>query len=179
MAKDAKYVSSGGLAFTEHKDMKKLSRWAAKGWHLESFALFGYRLRKGDPKQVTYCVDYNDVKADDMEEYEELFEAGGWARVCSSGNIHIFAAPEGTKPIYTDKETNYEKYRKAARSIAPLLVVPLITALLIILTAADRIGITGTAEKALRVAGLVGFILSVPILMTFTSSAIQLRRAKK
>ena len=179
MAKDSKYVSSGGLAFTEHKDMKKLSRWAAKGWHLDSFAFLGYRLRKGEPKHAAYCVDYNSVKADDMEEYEELFEAGGWTRVCSSGNIHVFTAPEGTKPIYTDKETNYEKYRQAAKSIAPLLVVPLITALLIILAAADRIGITGTAEKALRVASLVGFIISVPILMTFTSSAIRLMRAKK
>lgn len=179
MAKDTKYISSGGLAFTEHKDMKKLSRWAAKGWHLESFALFGYRLRKGEPKQAAYCVDYNHVKADDMEEYEELFEAGGWTRVCSSGNIHVFTAPEGKKPIYTDKETNYEKYRINAKTIAPLLVVPLITILLFILVAADQIGITGAAEKALRVAGLVGFILSVPILMTFTSSAIRLLKAKK
>jgi hypothetical protein len=110
MAKSKRYTISGGLAFTEQGDMDKLSRLAAKGWLLESFAFLGYTLRKGEPRQLTYCVDYNNVSPGELGNYIELFEASGWTRICSSGHFHIFSAAPGTKPIYTDNETRLEKY---------------------------------------------------------------------
>src|SRR5699024_1009621 len=81
--KQKKYVSSGGLAFSEEKDMKKLSKYAKKGWILEGFAPFGYRLQKGEPATIQYSLDY---QMDADEDYFAYFEAAGWSHVCSSGN---------------------------------------------------------------------------------------------
>lgn len=54
-------MMSEGLAFSEEKDMKKLSDMASKGWLLDSFAVMGYKLRKAEPRNVTYSLDYRAV----------------------------------------------------------------------------------------------------------------------
>jgi hypothetical protein len=71
-----KFVYNSGLAFSEEKEMKKLSKYARKGWLLESFAGFGfgYKLREGKPKNIDYSLDYQNG-AD--EDYFEFFEAAG------------------------------------------------------------------------------------------------------
>lgn len=127
-----KYVPSGGTAFTENKDMKKLGKYAKKGWLLESFAPFGYKLRKGECKDIEYSLDYR-KEAD--EDYFSYFEAAGWSRVCSLGNqIHIFSAPKGTEPIYSDKVTAIEKYetekKRMGKVALPTLIVTLVLFLL-------------------------------------------------
>jgi len=179
MGKPTKYVSSGGLAFTEQGDMKRLSRWSAKGWHLEKFAAFGYRLRKGEPRALVYCVDYQKVAPADLDDYVGVFEAGGWTKVCSSGEIHIFAAEPGTNPIYTDEETNREKYRRSVRNLRPALYVPLAT---LTLFAARYAAQAGDAPESLRdtllVVGLASLVLSVPILMTYAASRLRLSKAE-
>lgn len=35
--KQTKYMMSGGLAFSEEKDMEKLRRYSLKGWHVRDF----------------------------------------------------------------------------------------------------------------------------------------------
>ncbi|WP_182298409.1 DUF2812 domain-containing protein [Cohnella cholangitidis] len=180
MARNKRYVSSGGLAFTEQGDMNKLSRLAAKGWLLDSFAPFGYKVRKSEPQQLIYSVDYNNVKPNEMEDYIELFEAGGWSRVCSSSNIHIFSAVPGTKPIYTDNETKVEKYKRTVRMLRPLLVIPLLTAILFVLSSlpASSTEETTALEQAFKTAGLIGLVPSLPILMTYAAYRVRLRRIK-
>ena len=111
MAKNIKYVPSGGLLLSEEKDMKRLSKLAKEGWILESFEKLSYKLRKGEPEDAIYCVDYNEDK-DDLEEYLSLFENSEWKYVCSFDGYYFFKAPKGTKPIYTDKETLSLKYEK-------------------------------------------------------------------
>lgn len=113
--KKIKYVPSGGLAFFEEKDMKKLSNYAKEGWILESFAGIGYKLRKGEPRNIEYSLDYQ-KEVDD--EYFTFFEEAGWSHVCSVGNeIHLFSAPTGTKPIYSDKPTTIEKYEREKKQM--------------------------------------------------------------
>jgi hypothetical protein len=113
--KKIKYVPSGGLAFFEEKDMKKLSEYAKEGWILESFAVFGYKLRKGERRSIEYSLDYQ--KEADVE-YFTYFEEAGWSHVCSAGNeIHLFSAPRGTKPIYSDKPTTIEKYEREKKQM--------------------------------------------------------------
>ena len=113
--KKVKYIPSGGLAFYEEKEMKKLSKYAKEGWMLEKFAGLGYMLRKGESKNIEYSLDYQ-KEAD--EEYFAFFEAAGWSHVCSVGNeIHIFSAPTGTKPIYSDKPTTVEKYEREKKQM--------------------------------------------------------------
>jgi len=134
--KDTKLVACGGLAFSEEKDFKKLSRLAKEGWILEGFSSFlFYRLRKGAPQDIQYSLDYQ-AKAD--EEYFSFFESAGWSHVCSAGNeMHIFSAPSGTKPIYTDEVSLIDKYAREQaqmKKIAlPALILSVVWALTIVL----------------------------------------------
>lgn len=105
-----KYVAIGGFAFTEESDMKKLSNYARKGWILDSIVGgFFYKLRKGTPQNIIYTLDYQE-NVD--EEYFSIFKEAGWDLVVSIGNkMNIFSAPVGTKPIYSDMDTEMEKYK--------------------------------------------------------------------
>lgn len=105
-----KYVAIGGFAFTEESDMKKLSNYAREGWILDSIVGgFFYKLRKGTPQNIIYTLDYQD-NVD--EEYFSIFKEAGWNLVVSIGNkMNIFSAPVGTKPIYSDMDTEMEKYK--------------------------------------------------------------------
>ena len=111
MAKNIKYVPSGGLFLAENEDMNKLSELAKEGWILESFEKLSYKLRKGEPEDIEYSIDYNEDK-DDWAEYISLFENSEWNYICSYDAYHFFKAPKGTKPIYSDKETLSLKYEK-------------------------------------------------------------------
>jgi len=181
MSKQRKYAASGGLAFTEQKDMDKLSRLAAKGWFLESFALLGYRLRKGQPQQLIYCVDYNLVDERGMADYTGLFEAGGWQRVCSKERIHIFSAPKGTRPIYSDQDTEYEKYHSSVKMMKPFLAAPLLTIILValLLFVPSMEASAPVLKNIFLVLTAIGVILSVPVLMTYISLFIRLRSTRR
>lgn len=104
-----KYVMIGGVAFSEEVDMEKLSNYAKQGWILEGIkGGFFYKLRKDEPQDIIYSLDY---QSDANEEYLSIFEEAGWEHVVSSGNeIHIFSAKTGTKPIYSDCESELSKY---------------------------------------------------------------------
>ncbi|WP_373598652.1 DUF2812 domain-containing protein [Paraclostridium bifermentans] len=104
-----KYVMIGGVAFSEEADMEKLSNYAKQGWILEGIkGGFFYKLRKDEPQDIIYSLDY---QSDANEEYLSIFEEAGWEHVVSSGNvIHIFSAKAGTKPIYSDCESELSKY---------------------------------------------------------------------
>ena len=41
-----KYLMSGGLAFSEQKDMEKLSKLSSEGWHVRKFSFLGYTLEQ-------------------------------------------------------------------------------------------------------------------------------------
>lgn len=69
----------------------------------------GYKLRKEESQDLIYNIDY---QVQPNEDYFEFFEGANWTHVCSSDHIHIFSAPEGTTPIYSDKESSLEKYTK-------------------------------------------------------------------
>jgi len=180
MARNKRYLMSGGLAFTEQGDMNKLSRLAARGWLLESFAPLGYTLRKGSPAQLDYCVDYQSVPPHELDGYTELFEAGGWTRVCSLADIHIFSAKKGTEPIYSDRDTNRQKYLRSVKNVQPLLVVPLLTlAPIVLLVLAHAADAAAWFLNTLIVLLTVGTALSVPILMTYVASRLRLSQAGK
>lgn len=104
-----KYVMVSGFAFSEETDMEKLSSYAREGWILESIkGMFFYKLKKDTPQDIIYSLDY---QKEATEEYFHLFSEAGWKKVISIGNeIHIFSAPAGTKPIYSERNTEIEKY---------------------------------------------------------------------
>src|SRR5690625_1925877 len=105
-----KYITSGGLAFSEDKDMEKLRRFSLKGWHVSNFKFMGYTLEKGQSSDYIYNVDYRSNKGEEDAEYFDLFSSAGWTHITSEGDIHLFRASPGTKPIHSERETVVEKH---------------------------------------------------------------------
>lgn len=104
-----KYVMISGLAFSEESDMEKLKNYASQGWILEGIiGGFFYKLKKDKPQDIVYSLDY---QTGTNEEYFTIFKEAGWNHVVSVENqMHIFSAQAGTKPIYSDCESEIDKY---------------------------------------------------------------------
>ena len=117
-----KYITSGGLAFAEYEDMDKLRRYSLKGWHVSGFSFMGYTLKKGENMDYIYTIDYRLLHADERDEYVDFFFDSGWTHVTSEGDIHLFRAQPGTKPIYTDPDTTIEKYQNLSGSTVKFAV---------------------------------------------------------
>lgn len=109
-----KYITSGGLGFSEDRDMEKLRKNALKGWHLKRFRFNGYELEKGNPEDVIFNVDFRLLDSDEEGEYFDMFSQAGWEHVCSDAGFHIFKAKNGTEPIYSDKESIRDKVDRMA-----------------------------------------------------------------
>lgn len=177
--KKTKYVPSGGLAFSEEKDMMTLQAYAKEGWILYKFSLLGYRLKKGESRDIQYSVDYR-KNAD--EDYYSYFEAAGWSHVCSAGNeIHIFSAPIGTKPIYSDKETVIEKYERQQKQMGKVALPSLIV--FIIFFALSIMGKYDWVYGSVRIVSSVLSIITIVILvfsgMPYISYTYKLKKIRK
>lgn len=134
-----KYVINNGLAFNEESDMKKLGNYAKQGWVLEDIVAAGflYKLKKDAPKDINYSMDYQE---ETTEEYFSMFSEAGWTLVVSLGNkMHIFSAPSGTKPIYSDCESEIDKYtsmkKKMGRGSIYSSIITFIFAILLVISA--------------------------------------------
>jgi hypothetical protein len=115
--RQTKYMMSGGLAFSEDKDMEKLRQFSLKGWHVSGFKFMGYTLKKGQSADYIYSIDYRSLNEEETEEYFDFFSSAGWTHIASQGNFHLFRGLPGTKPIYSDQETVVEKHNNAGNSI--------------------------------------------------------------
>lgn len=126
-----KYVMISGLAFSEETDLKKLNKYAKEGWLLEGIVGgFFYKLRKDKPQDLIYNLDYQ-READ--EEYFNIFKEAGWNQVVSVGNyIHIFSAKAGTKPIYSDRESEVDKYTRVRNTTKKGTIYSLVIGLILI-----------------------------------------------
>lgn len=158
-----KYITSGGLAFSEEKDMEKLRRFSLKGWHVRDFKFMGYTLEKGGSSDYIYSVDYRSVKEDEEEEYFEFFLSSGWSHIASDGDIHLFRAHSGTKPIYSDRDTLVEKYKNLNGSMN-YIAVPLV--LLTVLTWVGTILSSGLLQSILQVIAVILSVVALPAAWT-------------
>lgn len=170
MPRDIKYVPSGGLVLSEKKDMKKLSKLAKEGWILESFEKLSYKLRRGKPEDVIYCIDYNEDK-EEIDLYLELFESSEWKHVCSFEAYHFFKASPGTQPIYTDKDSLSLKYKKLYNLIKKSIVIILVLAVLSIVGAhfteklTNNGGVLEVLKLILYVVAGGGIGITIPLLI--------------
>ena len=178
--KQTRYMGSAGLAFAEEREMKKLSKMAAKGWLLESFAFAGFTLRRGEPQELIYCLDVQTLSADEKEEYDETFRAGGWQPVCSVENMHIFSAAPGTKPIYSDQNSLQEKYiranvmfRRGSTIFGLLALLGIIVSFLI-----GKSENTAVPYNIAWVLTSFFLALAVPCIMVYVAYQVRLRRLK-
>ena len=173
--RETKYIMSGGLSFSEEKDMEKLRQFSLNGWHVSDFKFMGYTLKKGESLDYIYSVDYRTLE-DDAEEYFDFFSASGWTYIASEGNIHLFRAEPDTKPIYSDRDTSVEKYENLARSLnlfaIPFVFVTALTWIGTLLTA-------GTLHFILLAVATILTIIAIPTAMTVLATYTNKWRIKE
>lgn len=161
--RQTKYIMSGGLAFSEEKDMEKLRRYSLKGWHVSDFKFMGYTLEKGECADYIYSVDYRPLKEGEEEEYLDFFSSSGWSHIASEGDIHLFRAQPNTKPIYSDRDTSVEKYGNLARTLN-YLAVPFV-----LLTALAWVGAmisSGTLQFIISAIAVIFTVIAFPLALT-------------
>ncbi len=171
-----KYVMNRGLAFSEEKEMKKLSTYAREGWFLKKFAFFGFTLQKGEPQELDYSIDH---QAEADEEYFSYFDEAGWTYVCSTGNvIHVFCAPKGTTPIYSDQETKKQRYIRESEMMKKVALPTLaISLMLLMVTISSANGLlpelSGQISEYL---GYVAYIVLVFSGMPYVAYKLKIRK---
>lgn len=161
-----KYMISGGLAFSEQKDMEKLRKLSSEGWHVTKFSFLGYMLEQGESADYIYSIDYRTLE-NDAEEYFELFQDAGWSLVDSSVDIHLFRAAPHTKPIYTDLDTTIEKYKNQTK---PLNITMMTLVPATIITWVISLKSTGNIHTLFFCLALLLTVLTIPLLWTALTS---------
>ncbi|MGN7313094.1 DUF2812 domain-containing protein [Alkalicoccobacillus gibsonii] len=164
--KMTKYMMSQGLAFGEETDMKKLQHQSNEGWHLEKFAFMGYTLKKGEPAEYIYNIDYRKVDHDEQDEYMNLFSESGWSHVTSNHGMHIFRAQPGTRPIFSDEGTIAEKHHNLGK---PMLPIALSIMFISLLVSVGSFLSTGILQKGLTVATVILLVLFIPLTWTLVT----------
>ena len=160
---NTKYVMSGGLAFAEEKDMEKLRALSLKGWHVRHFAFMGYKLEKGSGKDYIYSVDYRPLKEGEAGEYYDFFASSGWTHIATQGEIHLFHALPGTKPIHSDCDTVAEKHENLGHPAKwPTISLVFITILLWIGTLLSE----GSVQGIFNAAAVISCIFTIPTAWT-------------
>lgn len=173
---ERKRMMSNGLAFAEEKDMKQLRKKASQGWILKRFRGLGYEFEKGTPEDVVFTIDYQDVRGNEKEEYIEMFEMAGWTYVCSSQEMHIFKAKHGTKPIYSDAETEKGKYvRLQAVCKMPALISVMFTTVALIIFLITE----GTRSTTFSYIFSSLFIVALPLVCTYGAATYRMLRKRE
>lgn len=160
--KKTKYLMLGGYAFSENSDMKKLKKLAKEGWILDgvSLPILSYRLIKGEPQDLDFAIDY---QKNVDEDYFALFESAGWKHELTMGDeIHLFSAPEGTKPIYSDKPSEIDRLQTITQNFKKPSLYSLIA--VIIMMAANMF----LLEKGAMYLGIVILTILAFIALVFT-----------
>lgn len=175
-----KYIMVSGLAFSEETDLEKLSRYAKEGWLLEKIVGgFFYKLKKDKPQDIIYNLDYQ-READ--EEYFKIFKEAGWNKVVSVSNyIHIFSAKVGTKPIYSDRESELDKYIRVRDTSKKGTIYSLIIGLILIgmmFISLDKIKSIFLLLEGLFLIDLIVFIFSFMPYVAFRSRVRKIIKGK-
>lgn len=104
------------LATSDQKDIKRLSTYAAKGWHLSKVKVpyFSYELQEYEGAKRTYLIDYQE-KNDDH--YINTYKLKGWSYVCSYKNLHYFKGTLNTPQIYTDVKGKIALYQHITKQL--------------------------------------------------------------
>jgi hypothetical protein len=86
---------------------------AQQGYLLVKRSPFAWKFTLSESADYSFSLDcFWFIKTSEFEEYKAIFSSAGWEYVCSHDCQHIFYAPKGTKPIYTDNETLSAKFKR-------------------------------------------------------------------
>ncbi|WP_018924043.1 DUF2812 domain-containing protein [Salsuginibacillus kocurii] len=176
-----RYMMSGGMAFTEERDMKKLEKQAKKGWHLYSFAPLGYWLVKGKREEIYYKVDYQQSE-EELEDTKKIHAENGWTYVTSTAHIHIFrAAVEEAGPFFRETPTTSDKYKRGKQQLG---TTSLLTSSLFILLAFFYALFIDTntplaLDMSLQIALILALSFALPSTMTFFAFRAKMKQERK
>ena len=110
------YGFANGIDSYEQRALKMFGEMARQGDQLEKKYPFSWKFRLTKPEEYIFSADYSwfaRTSESEFVEYRDIFASAGWDYVCSDyDGHHIFRAPIGTKPIYTDKATLSAKYKR-------------------------------------------------------------------
>ena len=102
---------------------KYLEKKAAEGWFLEKMEGLGWKFRKGEPKKLTYSVNYfakasayDPAPSADQEAYYELCSYAGWNLAASNAQMQVFCTElEDVTPIETDAVLEIQSIHKSVK----------------------------------------------------------------
>lgn len=103
---------------------------AKKGWHLKdvSFAMMIFELKKDEPKNIRYALDYNN-KVDD--EYMMIAEDAGWKYIAKSTGWILFSKKyDSERPeLFSDNQSIIDRNKRLLRflSVMAALQIPILT----------------------------------------------------
>ncbi|MFD3450360.1 DUF2812 domain-containing protein [Microbacteriaceae bacterium 4G12] len=166
------YKLSNGLAFAEQKDLRMLQQKAQKGRRVVSFKAGLYTFEQAEPEDVMFNFDFQDVPDAEFVEYINLFEESGWTHISSHAGIHLFKAPIGTTPIYTDTFTKKSRNEQLCRPIQWL------TLGMFIFTVVMRLLAQWTELSLFTILFYFSFILLIPMTCTWIALLIQKRKLR-
>lgn len=172
-----KYIVISGLASNEEQDMLKLSEYAGKGWILESISHgFFYKLRKDVPQDLIFTLDY---QSNVTEDYYLILKQAGWEYVTSiEGEIHIFSALSGTPAIYSDSETELDKYSQIKTETKKGVIYSVIISILLILLIIPAVLISKPLFIAIEVLLMIDFIILFFNLIPYLSYTSRIKQIK-
>ena len=122
MMEKKKTMNLTSLASSEEKDLRRLSAFAIKGWHLEQVKVpfFSYQLNYELPLISDYMIDFNDQI---NQEYFDNYKKKGWTYVCSNGHLHYFKATKNTPRFYTDEIAKANVYLAKSKQFGLIFVI--------------------------------------------------------
>ena len=172
-----KYIMIRGLASNEEQDMLKLSEYAGKGWILESISCgFFYKLRKDVPQDLIFTLDY---QSNITEDYYLILKQAGWKHVTTIGDeIYIFSASSGTPAIYSDSETELDKYTKIKIKTKKGAIYSFIIGILLILSIIPSVLISKPLFIAIEVLLMIDIIVLIFNLIPYLSYSNRIKQIK-
>lgn len=121
-----KTMNLTSLAKSEERDLRRLSEFAIKGWHLEKIKVpfFSYQLNYELALISDYMIDFNDQIT---QEYFDNYKNKGWTYVCSNGHLHYFRATKNTPKFYTDEIAKANVYLAKSKQFGLFFIILFLT----------------------------------------------------
>jgi len=128
-------------AWQDEREEQWLRHLAKQGWHLQHVNFLVYTFTPGEPRDMVYKLDYQQLKKGDRSEYAGIFKAAGWELVCDFANWHYFRIPAQVGydfDIFSDSESRAAKYRRLLGVLVIFLPIMLVNLRNLLMQAPER-----------------------------------------
>lgn len=123
---DEKRMFKWWVSWEPEKIEKWLEEMETKGWRLKKadWNAIRFQFQRGEPRQIRYCVDYQDKKDED---YIQLFKEIGWQLIYSGAGWYIWRMPftEQRPEIYSDFDSLISRNKRVLSLLYIVLIAQL------------------------------------------------------